>query len=82
MLARRLVVVFGAILAAGALAMPAAPAAAQRPDTVTLDWAYYNPVSLVVKQQGWLEEELAASRRRGSASAGCRAWARTRRSSS
>ena len=49
-------------------------------DTVTLDWAYYNPVSLVLKQEGWLEEELEAGRDRGPA--GCRAWARTRRSSS
>ena len=29
-------------------------------DTVTLDWAYYNPVSLVVRQEGWLEQELEA----------------------
>ena len=30
-------------------------------DTVTLDWAYYNPVSLVLKQEeGWLEQELEA----------------------
>ncbi|MBX6321372.1 MAG: aliphatic sulfonate ABC transporter substrate-binding protein [Rhodospirillaceae bacterium] len=35
----------------------AAPAAAQ-PDRVTVDWAYYNPVSLVLKENGWLEEEL------------------------
>ena len=27
-------------------------------DTVTLDWAYYNPVSLVLKQEGWLEQAL------------------------
>lgn len=27
-------------------------------DEVTLDWAYYNPVSLVLKDNGWLEEEL------------------------
>ena len=36
------------------------PVRAQVPDTITLDWAYYNPVSLVLKQEGWLEEELAA----------------------
>ncbi|TDC65678.1 aliphatic sulfonate ABC transporter substrate-binding protein [Streptomyces hainanensis] len=24
-----------------------------------LDWAYYNPESLVIREQGWLEEELA-----------------------
>lgn len=27
-------------------------------DEVTLDWAYYNPVSLVLKENGWIEEEL------------------------
>jgi sulfonate transport system substrate-binding protein len=27
-------------------------------DEVTLDWAYYNPVSLVLKDNGWVEEEL------------------------
>jgi len=34
--------------------------AAAKPETITLDWAYYNPVSLILKDQGWLEEELAA----------------------
>ena len=43
----------------GPFSSPARPRRAQRPiDTVTLDWAYYNPVSLVLKQEGWLEEEL------------------------
>lgn len=32
--------------------------AANRPETIRLDYAYYNPVSLVLKQKGWLEEEL------------------------
>jgi sulfonate transport system substrate-binding protein len=27
-------------------------------DEITVDWAYYNPVSLVLKEKGWLEEEL------------------------
>jgi sulfonate transport system substrate-binding protein len=27
-------------------------------DEITVDWAYYNPVSLVLKDNGWLEEEL------------------------
>ena len=27
-------------------------------DEITIDWAYYNPVSLVLKDNGWLEEEL------------------------
>lgn len=39
----------------GAPAGSAAPAAS----TLTLDFATYNPLSLVIKQQGWLEAELA-----------------------
>jgi sulfonate transport system substrate-binding protein len=27
-------------------------------EEITLDWAYYNPVSLVLRENGWLEEEL------------------------
>jgi sulfonate transport system substrate-binding protein len=27
-------------------------------EEITVDWAYYNPVSLVLKDNGWLEEEL------------------------
>lgn len=27
-------------------------------DEITVDWAYYNPVSLVLKENGWIEEEL------------------------
>ncbi len=34
-------------------------AAAANPETVRLDYAYYNPLSLVLKQQGWLEKDLA-----------------------
>ncbi|MDJ0366077.1 aliphatic sulfonate ABC transporter substrate-binding protein [Hymenobacter sp. H14-R3] len=33
--------------------------AASAPETVRLDYAYYNPLSLVLKQQGWLEKDLA-----------------------
>lgn len=29
-----------------------------KPDSIRLDFAYYNPVSLVLKQKGWLEQEL------------------------
>lgn len=32
---------------------------AAKPDTVRVDFAYYNPVSLVLKDKGWLEEDLA-----------------------
>ena len=52
----------GSLFSLGAAArwlalVASAPTAAEL-DTVTLDWAYYNPVSLVLKQQGWLEEAL------------------------
>ncbi|MBC8081625.1 MAG: aliphatic sulfonate ABC transporter substrate-binding protein [Hymenobacter sp.] len=30
-----------------------------RPATIRLDYAYYNPLSLVLKEQGWLEQDLA-----------------------
>ena len=34
-------------------------AASAGPEVVRLDYAYYNPLSLVLKQQGWLEKDLA-----------------------
>ena len=34
-------------------------AASAVPEVVRLDYAYYNPLSLVLKQQGWLEKDLA-----------------------
>ena len=55
MLSRRLTLSIGAALLAGAVALPATAADL---DTVTVDWAYYNPVSLVLKKEGWLEEAL------------------------
>jgi sulfonate transport system substrate-binding protein len=54
-LSRRHTLALGLALAAGAAT---ATRAAERPDTITLDWAYYNPVSLVLKQEGWLEQAL------------------------
>jgi sulfonate transport system substrate-binding protein len=33
--------------------------AVDRPDSVGIDYAYYNPVSVLLKNKGWLEEELA-----------------------
>jgi sulfonate transport system substrate-binding protein len=48
--------VLGALFAAGPVA------AADRPSTITLDYAYYNPVSLLLKKKGWLEEEFAGDR--------------------
>ena len=35
-------------------------AAQELPATVRLDYAYYNPSSLVLRRFGWLEEELGA----------------------
>ena len=34
--------------------------AAEKLQELTIDYAYYNPVSLVLKDKGWLEESLAA----------------------
>lgn len=31
---------------------------AAKPEVVRIDYAYYNPVGLVLKQKGWLEESL------------------------
>jgi sulfonate transport system substrate-binding protein len=48
--------------AAGALGLAAAVPRAVRaadPDRIGVDWAYYNPPSLVLKSKGWLEEALA-----------------------
>ncbi len=44
-----------ALLTAGC----SAGATEETPTDITLDWAYYNPVSLVLKEKGWVEEELA-----------------------
>ncbi|HEY9762524.1 MAG TPA: aliphatic sulfonate ABC transporter substrate-binding protein [Trichocoleus sp.] len=35
-----------------------ATAEAAKPSAVRVDFAYYNPVSLVLKEKGWLEEDL------------------------
>ena len=32
--------------------------AADKPDTITIDWATYNPVSMLLKDKGWLEKEF------------------------
>ncbi|MFL5337107.1 MAG: ABC transporter substrate-binding protein, partial [Geminicoccaceae bacterium] len=58
MLSRRLALQLGAAYAGVLLTISASAPRAAGVDTVTLDWAYYNPVSLVLKRQGWLEEQL------------------------
>jgi sulfonate transport system substrate-binding protein len=40
------------------LAGPMASFAADVPGVVTIDYAFYNPVSLLLKKKGWLEAEL------------------------
>ena len=45
-------------LAAAALAF-AVPAYAEAPKEIRIDWATYNPVSLVLKDKGLLEKEFA-----------------------
>jgi sulfonate transport system substrate-binding protein len=51
-----------AVVAAGAapsIVSRTAWGASDRPSSVGVDYAYYNPVSLLLKKKGWLEEELA-----------------------
>ena len=50
--------VFAAALLAG-LAPAASLTAAEKPKEIRLDWATYNPVSMVLKEQGLLEKEFA-----------------------
>lgn len=47
---------FGLVLAIGSCSNTSVAA---HPDVIKLDFAYYNPVSLVLKEKGWLEEELS-----------------------
>ncbi|TWA63897.1 sulfonate transport system substrate-binding protein [Azospirillum brasilense] len=49
----------GALFAAALSSLlPGAARAADRVTEIRLDYAYYNPVSLVLKEKGWLEEDL------------------------
>ena len=50
--------------AAGTLPLVGARAAraADRPDAIGVDYAYYNPVSLLLKKKGWLEEAFAGDK--------------------
>jgi sulfonate transport system substrate-binding protein len=48
------------VLAALVAAIAAIPAlAADKLATVRVDWAYYSPVSLVLRDKGWMEQEFA-----------------------
>ncbi|HYM04529.1 MAG TPA: ABC transporter substrate-binding protein, partial [Stellaceae bacterium] len=44
-------------LALAAIALPSS--AADKPAALRIDWAYYNPVSLVLKDKGLVEQEFA-----------------------
>jgi hypothetical protein len=46
-----------------------------KPQSIRLDYAYYNPVSLVLKDKKFLEQDLPPT---GSPSNGRRAWEATR----
>jgi sulfonate transport system substrate-binding protein len=47
----------GVTLASGSLSSVAR--AADLPKTIVLDYAYYNPVALLLKDKGWVEQEFA-----------------------
>jgi len=67
-----------AIIAVAAL-LPGGAYAAEPLKEIHIDWATYNPVSMILKQKGLLEKEFAKD---GIASSGCNRPAPTRRSSS
>jgi sulfonate transport system substrate-binding protein len=48
----------GSAFLAGLLPSPAA-FAADKPSTINIDWATYNPVSMLIKDKGWFEKEFA-----------------------
>jgi sulfonate transport system substrate-binding protein len=48
-----------AVAAVVAALMPAAAHAADKPKEIVIDWATYNPVSMVLKDKGLLEKEFA-----------------------
>ena len=54
----RLTAFCATLLAAVAVSYPAIAQAAG-PEEIKLDYAYYSPESLVIRQQGWLEQEFA-----------------------
>lgn len=48
-----------AALALGAVFAPGMASAADAPKQIAIDWATYNPVSIVLKEKGLLEKEFA-----------------------
>lgn len=55
-LSRRLVLGLALSLA---VLPPSLSFAAEKPNAITIDWASYNPVSMLLKDKGWLEAEFA-----------------------
>ncbi len=56
---RRLLAIAGAAALTGAVwSGRRAAAQVEAPDTLNMDYAYYNPSSLVLKRHGWIEEAL------------------------
>jgi sulfonate transport system substrate-binding protein len=39
--------------------LPTASSAAEKPKEIRIDWATYNPVSMLLKEKGFLEKEFA-----------------------
>jgi sulfonate transport system substrate-binding protein len=58
MTTRRTIIQAGILAGFAGLAAAGAALAADPPKRLTLDWAYYNPVSLVLKDKGWIEKEF------------------------
>ena len=50
---------FAVVLAALCIGPAPSSRAADKLSALRLDWAYYNPVSLVLRDKGWMEEEFA-----------------------
>jgi sulfonate transport system substrate-binding protein len=55
--AAAVLVLSGCVAGENAAAEPAGAEEAGASTAIALDWATYNPLSLIVKDQGWLEEE-------------------------
>lgn len=55
----RVVAVLLALLTGVASCQSSDSSASTQPTVVWLDYAYYNPLSLLIKEKGWLEQDLA-----------------------
>jgi sulfonate transport system substrate-binding protein len=58
MTTRRTIIQAGILAGLASFAAAGTAFAADPPKRLTLDWAYYNPVSLVLKEKGWIEKEF------------------------